>query len=112
MLHIEAIALIIMVSHHSPFFIIRCKYILNEYPPFPDSCVFECTITVFDVFHNFIKKKFSLINNVIDDSQTELMGSKYFPLFLVHEFLKKIKPRGGGVGVKYGGCEGARDVST
>ena len=24
----------------------------------------------------------------------------------------KIKPRGGGVGVEYEGCEGARDVST
>ena len=29
-------------------------------------------------------------------------------------FIKIIKPRGGGrgVGVEYGGCEGARDVST
>ena len=26
--------------------------------------------------------------------------------------LKIIKPREWGVGVKYGGCEGARDVST
>ena len=25
---------------------------------------------------------------------------------------KKIKPRGVGVGVEYGGCEGVRDVST
>ena len=30
----------------------------------------------------------------------------------VYVFLKKIKPRGVGVGVKYGGCEGVRDVST
>ena len=35
-----------------------------------------------------------------------------------HEFylgtciFKKIKPRGVGVGVEYGGCEGVRDVST
>ena len=27
-------------------------------------------------------------------------------------FLKKIKPRGVGVGVEYGGCQGGRDVST
>ena len=27
-------------------------------------------------------------------------------------FFKKIKPRGVGVGVEYGGCEGVRDVST
>ena len=26
--------------------------------------------------------------------------------------VKKIKPRGVGVGVEYGGCEGVRDVST
>ena len=26
--------------------------------------------------------------------------------------LKIIKPREGGVGVKYGGCQGARDVSS
>ena len=27
-------------------------------------------------------------------------------------FFKKIKPRGVGVGVEYGGCEGVMDVST
>ena len=30
----------------------------------------------------------------------------------VHVFLKKIKPRGVGVGVEYGQYEGVRDVST
>ena len=30
----------------------------------------------------------------------------------VHVFLEKIKPRGVGGGVEYGGCEGVRDVST